>query len=70
MSHIDYRSLESKFSLRKVENSNLKSLDSSETREEFALPTFTMCNYQAHSKHKIQDLYPFVRIGLPVSSNL
>ena len=48
----------------------LKSPDSSETREEFALPTFTMCNYQAHSKHKIKDLYPFVRTSFPWSKTL
>ena len=48
----------------------LKSLESSETREEFALPTFTMCNYQAHSKHKIKDLYPFVRTRFLRSKSL
>ena len=54
-----------------VESSKgLESLESSETREEFALPTFTMCNYQAHSKHKIKDLYPFVRTRLLLSKTL
>ena len=48
----------------------LKSPNSSETREEFALPTFTMCNYQAHSKHKIKDLYPFVRTRFTSNQNL